>query len=58
MIFAQKTQLKAALEQNRPLRRQPRPPREDFVLRSHSVFKPFARYSDRLLGQIQRFATR
>jgi len=57
MIFDQKSQFQAVLEQNRPLRPRRWLPDEDFALLNHSTFKPFERYSDRLLVQITRWAT-
>ncbi|MGC1556916.1 MAG: hypothetical protein WA745_05170, partial [Methylovirgula sp.] len=49
--FRSKLQVQAVLQQNQP----PRPrlwlSHEDFVLRNQSTFKPFERYSDRLLGR-------
>lgn len=49
-----KLQVPAVLEQNKPRLRRLWLLDEDFVLANQSTFKPFERYSDRLLGGGER----
>ena len=50
MIFDQNRSPKRSWSKIGRHDRQPWLPGEDFVLRKHTALKPFARYSDRLLG--------
>ena len=49
MTFRSELHFHAVLEQHRALSAALSLPSEDFPLLNHSIFKPFERYSDRLL---------
>jgi len=58
--FRSKSRLRAVLEQRRAPSASPSLPSEALLLLNHSTFKPFERYSDKLLvrlGQMAYYAT-